>query len=81
MRRGCCRHLYSPSLLAILSFQDWLSIDENIRFLDVEAERINIPAVARHHWRYRMHLSIEQLMENERFNTKLRSLIDNSGRG
>lgn len=76
-----CRHLYSPSLLAILSFQDWLSIDENIRFLDVEAERINIPAVARHHWRYRMHLSIEQLMENERFNTKLRSLIDNSGRG
>ena len=76
-----CRHLYSPSLLAILSFQDWLSIDENIRFADVEAERINIPAVARHHWRYRMHLTIEQLMANERFNNKLRTLIDNSGRG
>ena len=76
-----CRHLYSPSLLAILSFQDWLSIDENIRFSDVEAERINIPAVARHHWRYRMHVTIEQLMANEGFTSKLRSLIDNSGRG
>lgn len=74
------RHLYSPSLLAILSFQDWLSIDENIRFSDVEAERINIPAVARHHWRYRMHLTIEQLMANEGFNNKLRSLIESSGR-
>ena len=76
-----CRHLYSPSLLCILSFQDWLSIDENIRFSDVEAERINIPAIARHHWRYRMHVTIEQLMANEGFNTKLRTLIDNCGRG
>ena len=50
-------------------------------FSDVEAERINIPAVARHHWRYRMHVTIEQLMANEGFNSKLRTLIDNSGRG
>ena len=38
------RHLTSPSMLCLISFQDWLSIDEKLRLPDANAERINIPA-------------------------------------
>ena len=74
------QHLQCPSLLCILSFQDWLSMDEEIRYPDAEAERINIPANPRHYWRYRMHLTLEALMKNKRFNNKLTSMIDETGR-
>ena len=62
------RHLTSPSMLCLLSLQDWLSIDEKLRLPDANAERINIPANPRHYWRYRMHLTIEQLMQSDEFN-------------
>ena len=74
------RHLTSPSMLCLLSLQDWLSIDERLRLPDQNAERINIPANPRHYWRYRMHLTIEQLMQADDFNTELRELIIHSGR-
>ena len=74
------QHLECPSLLCILSFQDLLSMDEDIRYPDVNAERINIPANPRHYWRYRMHLTIEDLMKKKRFNEKLTSMIDEAGR-
>ena len=74
------RHLTSPSMLCLLSLQDWLSIDEKLRLPDVNGERINIPANPRHYWRYRMHLSIEQLMQADDFNNEVASLVVNSGR-
>ena len=73
-------HLECPSLLCILSFQDWLSIDEEIRYPDVNAERINVPANPRHYWRYRMHLTLEELIKNKKFNEKLVEMIDTAGR-
>ena len=74
------RHLTSPSMLCLLSLQDWLSIDERLRLPDQNAERINIPANPRHYWRYRMHLSIEQLMAADEFNQEISTLIIQSGR-
>lgn len=74
-------HLFCPSVLTLLSLQDWLSMDESLRFPDASAERINIPANPRHYWRYRMHMSVEQLLKADEFNEKIRSLIVNSGRG
>ena len=74
------RQLTSPSMLCLLSLQDWLSIDENLRLPDPNAERINIPANPRHYWRYRMHLNIEQLLHEEEFNETVRTLITQSGR-
>jgi 4-alpha-glucanotransferase len=67
-------------MLCILSFQDWLSVDKRLRNKDAAAERINIPANPRHYWRWRMHVTIEELMSNARFNDKMRHLIDTSGR-
>ena len=74
------RQLTSPSMLCLLSLQDWLSIDERLRLPDQNAERINIPANPRHYWRYRMHLTIEQLMKEDDFNETIKTLITQSGR-
>ena len=74
------RHLTSPSMLCLLSFQDWLSIDERLRLPDQNAERINIPANPRHYWRYRMHLTIEQLLAADELNNEINTLIIQSGR-
>ena len=74
------RHLTSPSMLCLLSFQDWMSIDEGLRLPDENAERINIPANPRHYWRYRMHLNIEQLLAADELNEEISTLIIQSGR-
>ena len=74
------RHLTSPSMLCLISFQDWLSIDEKLRLPDANAERINIPANPRHYWRYRMHLTIEQLLAADELNEEISTLIIQSGR-
>ena len=74
------RHLMSPSMLCILSIQDWLAIDEKLRLADQNAERINIPANPKHYWRYRMHVSIEDLMQNTDFRENLTELVCEAGR-
>lgn len=73
-------NLYSNSILCIISLQDWLSIDEKWRNPDVQGERINIPADSRHYWKYRMHITLEQLMKAERLNEKIKRLIEQTGR-
>ena len=67
-------------MLCLLSLQDWLSIDENLRLADADAERINIPANPRHYWRYRMHITVEQLLAADDFNQAVKELVKNSGR-
>ena len=74
------RHLECPSVLCILNFQDWLSIDEDIRRENPADERINVPANPRHYWRYRMHLTLEQLMKEDEFNNKIRTMIKENWR-
>ena len=73
-------HLESPSMLCILSLQDWLAIDDRLRLPDADAERINIPANPKHYWRYRMHLYLEDLMADTDFVTNVKELIAQSGR-
>ena len=74
------RHLTSPSMLCILSIQDWLATDEALRLPDADAERINIPANTKHYWRYRMHLNIENLAADKRFVQSITEMISQSGR-
>lgn len=74
------RHLTSPSMLCILSIQDWLATDEALRLPDADAERINIPANPKHYWRYRMHLNIEELAADKRFVQNITEMISQSGR-
>ena len=74
------RHLDSPSMLCVLSVQDWLAMYDKLRLPDANAERINIPANPKHYWRYRMHLNLEDLMDNAEFIGDISTLIRQSGR-
>lgn len=69
------RHMQSHSMLAILPLQDWLAVDESLRIANPAAERINIPADANHYWRYRMHLTLEELISAEEFNAVITELV------
>jgi 4-alpha-glucanotransferase len=74
------RHLYCPSMLCILSLQDWLSMDSELRSKKPREERINLPSDPYNRWQWRMHLTIEQLLEAERYNNKVRTMIERSKR-
>ena len=47
---------------------------------NAQEERINVPANPRHYWRWRMHLTLEQLMKAESLNEKIKELIAQNGR-
>lgn len=79
-REIIANQLTCPSMLCILSLQDWFAIDEKLRLEDANAERINIPANPRHYWRYRMHLNIDDLIANKEYNDNIKELIQHTGR-
>ena len=74
------QHLWSPAMLTVLPLQDWLSMDGALRRSNPHDERINVPANSRHYWRYRMHLSVEQLQAADEFNATLSDMIAACGR-
>ncbi|MCW3118554.1 MAG: 4-alpha-glucanotransferase [Chitinophagaceae bacterium] len=74
------QHLYSPAIWSIFQLQDILGISEKIRRPDPEKERINIPAVPKYYWRYRMHLLLEDLLKQKEFNEELHDYVIQSGR-
>jgi 4-alpha-glucanotransferase len=74
------QHLASPAMWSIFQLQDLLGMDEALRRADVNAERINIPANPKHYWRYRMHMTVEQLAQKPAFNARLTAMLRQSGR-
>ena len=74
------RNLQSASMLCILSLQDWLAISDELKLADANAERINIPANPHHYWRYRMHINIDDMLNNHRFCDDIAEMITQSGR-
>lgn len=73
-------HLKSPSMLCILPLQDWMACDGELRRENPHDEVINVPANPKHYWRYRMHISVEELMNRDSFNSAMRNRIYESGR-
>ena len=73
-------HLCSPSMWAVFPIQDILGIDENLRYQDPTDERINVPAEENHYWRYRCHISTEQLLAAAGLNAQLKEMLRISGR-
>ena len=74
------QHLDSPAMLCILPLQDWLSIDGTIRRENPYEEQINEPAINPHYWRYRMHLTLEDLLIEQLYNQRVTAMIAQSGR-
>ena len=74
------RHLYCPSMLCLLSLQDWLAMDSSLRRPNPREERINVPSDCYNRWQYRMHVTIEALLEADAYNRKIRTMITRSKR-
>lgn len=74
------RHLYCPSMLCLLSVQDWLAMDTEMRSKNVREERINVPSDCYNRWKYRMHITIEELLKADKFNQKIKTMIKRSKR-
>ena len=74
------RHLYCPSMLCMLSLQDWLAMDGELRSKNPREERINVPSDAYNRWKYRMHLTIEELLKADKYNNKVRTMVQRSKR-
>ena len=68
------QHLASNGMWSILPWQDWMSIDESLRHKNPHEERINDPSNSQHYWRYRMHLTLEELLEEKNFNERVKQL-------
>lgn len=82
VRSAISLHLESPSMLCIIPLQDWMATDEKIRFKgDPASERINIPAISKHYWRYRMHVDLDELLLSGSLSETVRSMVARSGRG
>ena len=73
-------HLQSPSMLALIGFQDWTAMSEKLRGKDPEEERINVPANPRHYWCYRMPMTLEDLLKEKEFNAQIKEMIVAAGR-
>ncbi|MEA4840273.1 MAG: 4-alpha-glucanotransferase [Bacteroidales bacterium] len=73
-------HLDAPAVWVILPWQDWMSFDRELRYPDPKAERINVPENPKNVWKYRMHLTLEQLLKEHQFNEKVKNLVRASGR-
>jgi 4-alpha-glucanotransferase len=74
------QHLYSPAMWSIFQLQDFLGVDASIRRANPKEEQINVPANPKHYWRYRMHLTLENLLQENNFNQEWYNAIKASGR-
>ena len=74
------QHLHAPAMWVICQLQDWLGISEKLRREKPQEERINVPSNPRNYWKYRMHLTLEQLIREKEFNTEIKECIVSSGR-
>ena len=74
------QHLKSPAMWSVFLLQDLMSIDDKIRRIHPNEERINNPADPNHFWNYRMHITLESLNEQKAFNESILHLITDTQR-
>jgi len=65
---------------SVFQLQDILGMSEKLRREDPNEERINVPAIPKYYWRYRMHLTLEELLKQNEFNEELKGYVVHSGR-
>ncbi|HLP36515.1 4-alpha-glucanotransferase [Lacibacter sp.] len=75
------QHLQSPAMWSVFQIQELLGMSGELRRENPHDERINVPANPKNYWRYRMHINLEDLLHEEKFNEELKELVVMSGRG
>jgi 4-alpha-glucanotransferase len=74
------QHVRWPGMWTVFPIQDLLAMSDSLKRKDPLDERINIPANPNHHWQYRLHIHLEELVDAVEFNLHLRTLLSRSGR-
>ena len=74
------QHLHFPGMWVIFPLQDILGVDQLLRRKKPSEERINDPSNPDHYWRYRMHLTIEDLLKENSFNSRIKEMVKSAGR-
>src|SRR5260221_10134712 len=74
------QHLHSPALWCIFQLQDIMGMSETFRRENPDDERINVPANPHHYWRYRMHLTLEELIKEKEINAGVKEDVETAGR-
>ena len=68
------QHLASNAMWAIIPWQDWMSIDGDLRRTNPEEERINVPSNSQNYWQYRMHITLEELLNKTELNERIKRM-------
>jgi 4-alpha-glucanotransferase len=74
------QHLHFPSMWVVFPIQDLLGMNAELRREKPAEERINDPSNSKHYWRYRMHIELEDLLQEDTFNDHLKGMVEASGR-
>lgn len=74
------QHLDTPSMWAIFPIQDLVGMNATLRRPIATDEQINEPSNPQHYWRFRFHLTMEELLKQEDLNNKIVRMVQLSGR-
>ncbi|MEI8054257.1 MAG: 4-alpha-glucanotransferase [Bacteroidota bacterium] len=75
------QHLKSPAMWAVFLLQDLMALDEDIGRKNPAEDRMNNPANPNHHWDYRMHVTIEFLIQQKSFTKSIHQMNTETKRG
>lgn len=68
-------HFDSDSILAIFPIQDLLGMNDQLKRKDTTEEQINNPSNPNQHWQYRLHINLEDLINENEFIEEIKDLV------
>ncbi|GBG70561.1 hypothetical protein CBR_g6687 [Chara braunii] len=74
------QHLDSPSIWAVFPIQDLMALREEYARRPAQEETVNNPRNNRHYWKYRVHVTMDTLLEDHSLVTQLQDMILTSKR-
>lgn len=74
------QHFEAPSMWAIFPLQDLLALKEEYTTRPAVEETINDPSNPKHYWRYRVHVTVESLLQDKDLTMAIKDLVISSGR-
>uniref|UniRef100_A0A0A9E522 4-alpha-glucanotransferase n=1 Tax=Arundo donax TaxID=35708 RepID=A0A0A9E522_ARUDO len=72
------QHFDAPSMWAICPLQDLLALKDTTR--PAPEETINDPTNPKHYWRFRVHVTLESLLDDKDIQATIKDLVTSSGR-
>lgn len=74
------QHYNSPAMISVIPIQELFALTETTINPDINSERINIPAIFPHNWKYRMHISINEMIKTDKLKNRVKELTINAKR-